>query len=119
MSSQIIKEAYSFACCVAGGFLFGLLYEMFCLFRKLVRHNRWWVDLEDILYWIICFLCSFCYLYYVNFGVIRFFCVMGAGLGMAIFVKIKNMLTILFKQFKMCLRRLIKRKGEMDLAKEK
>ena len=47
-------------------------YDVLRLFRRLVRHGRFAVDIEDILYWTICFLLSFTLLYYGNNGVIRF-----------------------------------------------
>ncbi|MBO5033230.1 MAG: spore cortex biosynthesis protein YabQ [Lachnospiraceae bacterium] len=60
-------------------------YDFIRLFRRLVRHGRFAVDLEDILYWTVCFLLSFTLLYYGNNGVIRFAAVLGAAAGMGIY----------------------------------
>lgn len=117
MSRTIVNEGMLFVWCILGGVLFSLLYDLFRLFRKLIKHGRIWIDLEDILYWSICFVCSFCFLYYVNYGVIRFFCVLGAAIGMTIYLIIKNWLTKIGKQFTINLRKHVNSKGEMDLAK--
>ena len=60
-------------------------YDVLRLFRRLVRHGRFAVDIEDILYWTICFLLSFTLLYYGNNGVIRFAAVFGAAIGMLLY----------------------------------
>lgn len=58
------------------------VYDLLRLFRRLVRHGRFAVDVEDLLYWTVCFFASFTILYYGNNGVIRFVAVLGAALGM-------------------------------------
>ena len=60
-------------------------YDLLRLFRRLVRHGRFAVDLEDLLYWAACFIVSFTLLYYGNNGVIRFSAVFGAAIGMAFY----------------------------------
>ncbi|MDE7322682.1 MAG: spore cortex biosynthesis protein YabQ [Lachnospiraceae bacterium] len=62
------------------------LYDIFRLFRRLIRHGRLAVDLEDILYWAVCFGISFALLYYGNNGVIRFAAVFGAAVGMLAYI---------------------------------
>lgn len=85
-------------------------YDFLRLFRRLLPHGRFWVDMEDLLYWTACFLASFYLLYYGNHGVIRFFAVLGAGIGMLLygatigrfFVKGSfRLITLLLKPFRL------------------
>lgn len=140
MSRDIIKEINLFTECLLCGMAFGLIYDCFRVYRKIKKHNRVMVDIEDFLYWMICFGISFCLLYYANNIVIRFFCIMAAAIGMWIYYKtvgivfikitlricdfflnpirqIKNKLTAKAKHFKIILKR--RERGDSDLAKEK
>ena len=85
MSSTIIREWYLLWYAVAAGFAYAWVYDNLRLFRRLIKHGRILVDIEDLLYWVWCFVTSFVLLYYVNQGVIRAFAVVGAGAGMYLY----------------------------------
>lgn len=85
MSADIIREWNFWLASIAAGACMAFAYDMLRLFRRLVRHGRIAVDLEDILYWMACFFLSFALLYYGNNGVIRFAAVLGAAVGMALY----------------------------------
>lgn len=85
MSESIFREWYFWLYSIVTGAGFAFAYDWIRLFRRFFRHKRWLVDLEDICYWIMCFFISFSLLYYGNYGVIRFFAVLGAGVGMALY----------------------------------
>ncbi len=87
MSGTIIREWYFMLYSVLTGIVFAYLYDHIRLFRRLMKHKRWLVDAEDILYWMFCFFASFSLLYYGNNGVVRFFAVLGAALGMFLYSK--------------------------------
>lgn len=87
MSTTIIREWYFLLYSILTGFGFAYAYDNIRLFRHLYRHRRWLVDMEDILYWTVCFFISFSLLYYGNDGVIRFFAVLGAAIGMYLYSK--------------------------------
>ena len=131
MSDSIVRESIIFVYCIISGYFFGLIYDVFRLYRRIVKHGKFWIDLEDLLYWLICFVISFCLLYYINYGVIRLFCVLGAAFGMWLYCKtigrifvragvrifriiiyplcyVKNLLTKIGKQFTMILNNLAK-----------
>lgn len=82
MSETIIREWYFLLCSMLTGIFFAFVYDQIRLFRRLWRHGRLLVDVEDILYWTFCFFASFYLLYYGNYGVVRFFAVLGAAIGM-------------------------------------
>lgn len=85
MSGEIVREWYFWLVSVATGAFMAFAYDVVRLFRRLVRHGRFAVDFEDILYWTACFGLSFTLLYYGNNGVIRFAAVLGAAVGMFIY----------------------------------
>lgn len=82
MSETIMAEWHFWMVSIIAGAAMAFAYDLLCLFRRLVRHIRLFVDLEDILFWTVCFFASFTLLYYENNGVIRFAAVFGAGIGM-------------------------------------
>lgn len=82
MSGEIVREWHFWLVSVAAGACMAFVYDVVRLFRRLVRHGRLAVDLEDILYWAACFGLSFTLLYYGNNGVIRLAAVLGAAVGM-------------------------------------
>ena len=86
MSENIIREWYFLLYSVATGTGMAFAYDNLRLWRRLIPHKRLMVDLEDILYWTVCFFVSFYLLYYGNDGVVRFFAVLGAGLGMYLYI---------------------------------
>ncbi|MDE6220543.1 MAG: spore cortex biosynthesis protein YabQ [Lachnospiraceae bacterium] len=85
MSGEIVREWHFWLISIATGVCMAFAYDVLRLFRRLVRHGRFAVDLEDILYWTACFGLSFTLLYYGNNGVIRFAAVLGAAVGMLIY----------------------------------
>lgn len=85
MSGEIVKEWYFWLTSIVTGVFMAFAYDVVRLLRRLVRHGRFAVDLEDILYWTACFLLSFTLLYYGNNGVIRFAAVLGAAVGMLVY----------------------------------
>lgn len=87
MSKTIIWEWYFLLYSIITGFGFAYLYDNIRLLRRIFRHKRWLVDMEDILYWTVCFLVSFYLLYYGNNGVVRFFAIIGAAIGMLLYGK--------------------------------
>lgn len=85
MSGEIVREWNFWVVSMITGGCMAFAYDVLRLFRRLVRHGRFAVDIEDILYWTICFLLSFTLLYYGNNGVIRFAAVFGAAIGMLLY----------------------------------
>ena len=83
MSREIIREWHFWIASIVTGAGMAFAYDLIRLFRRLVRHGRIAVDLED---WTACFVVSFTLLYYGNNGVIRFAAVLGAAVGMAGYV---------------------------------
>jgi len=66
-----------------GGAL-GLLYDCLRVLRYIVPHKRFWIQLEDALYWVLAIFLVFAVMLQANNGEIRFFTVLGmlGGLGL-------------------------------------
>ena len=77
----IRKELVIFLQAILAGNLVCLAYHVIRIFRRLVRHNLFWVSFEDILFWIGTGLYLFISIYQTSNGSIRWYFVVGAILG--------------------------------------
>jgi spore cortex biosynthesis protein YabQ len=76
------------------GILIALVYDGFLILRRLLPHNSFFVSLEDLLFWAGCAIGVFLVLYKENNGILRWFAVAGAGLGMFLYKKTLSPLII-------------------------
>lgn len=77
----IEKELSVFLQATLAGNLVYLVYCAIRVFRRIVKHNLFFVSLEDILYWIGTGLYLFVEIYYTSNGTIRWYFVVGVLLG--------------------------------------
>ena len=67
-------------------FLFGivlmLLYDIFRIFRHIVKNGAVLMAVEDAFYWILCAIGIFAMLYQENDGLLRWFVLGGVAIGM-------------------------------------
>lgn len=67
-------------------FLFGMvlmiLYDIFRIFRHIVKHGTVLTAVEDVLYWFFCAIGIFAMLYQENDGLLRWFVIGGVAFGM-------------------------------------
>lgn len=67
-------------------FLFGIvlmmLYDIFRIFRHIVKHGTILTAVEDVFYWVLCAVGVFAMLYQENEGLLRWFVIGGVALGM-------------------------------------
>lgn len=85
MSQDIIQEVTFFLHSIMMGVVITFVYDWFLILRKLIRHNIFWISFEDFLFWAACGLGVFYMLYRENNGVLRWFTVLGAMLGMILY----------------------------------
>ncbi len=91
MSQNIVQEVTFFLHSIVMGLIITFAYDWILIFRRLVRHGRLLTSAEDLLYWFVCGIGVFYMLYKENSGVLRWFAVMGAALGMVFYkLAIKN-----------------------------
>lgn len=99
MSERIIADLDLWLASIVAGACMAFAYDLLRLFRRLVRHGRLAVDMEDLAYWTLCFFASFTLLYYGNNGVIRFVAVFGAAIGMLLYVVSLGRIFVKFTYF--------------------
>ncbi|MEG0014651.1 MAG: spore cortex biosynthesis protein YabQ [Cellulosilyticaceae bacterium] len=81
MNELVNTQTMLFIKCIEIGILMGMIYDLIRIFRKIINHYNWVVQVEDALYWIICSFIGFAILYMHNYADIRFFGLMGMVLG--------------------------------------
>lgn len=75
-------QARLFLTTIAVGALLGFAYDVFRIFRKMIPHSNFFIQLEDAVYWLSVILTMFLFMLHENYGEIRFFSIIGAFLGM-------------------------------------
>lgn len=87
MSQDIMKEIIFLGHSVWMGVMITFVYDWFLILRRLMKHTILLVSLEDFFFWVICALSVFAMLYHENNGMLRWFAVGGAFLGMLLYKK--------------------------------
>ena len=82
MSQDIIQEVTFFLHSVLMGVVITFVYDWLLILRKLIKHNNLWISLEDFFFWAACGVGVFYMLYRENNGILRWFTVIGALIGM-------------------------------------
>lgn len=82
MSQDIIREVTFFLHSVMIGVIITFVYDWFLILRKLIRHGTIWISIEDFIFWVVCGIGVFYMLYRENNGILRWFAVLGAMIGM-------------------------------------
>lgn len=82
MSQNIVDEVIFFAHSFLMGIVITFVYDGFVVLRRIVKHNLLLISLEDMVFWIACAIGVFSVLCEENNGVLRWFAVFGAALGM-------------------------------------
>ena len=85
MSQDIVQEAVFFLHSILMGLVITFAYDWVLIFRKLFTHGRFFMSVEDFVYWFACGIGDFYMLYRENNGILRWFAVVGAALGMMIY----------------------------------
>lgn len=85
MSQDIMVELTFWFHSFLLGILITAVYDVFLILRRSFRHGLFLISLEDMLFWIGCAVSVFHMLYEENNGILRWFAVLGAGLGMVLY----------------------------------
>ncbi|MCC8028416.1 MAG: spore cortex biosynthesis protein YabQ [Lachnospiraceae bacterium] len=80
--SEIAKQAQLFALAIPVGAVLLFAYDLLRVFRRVAKHKTVGIAVEDMLFWMICALGMFAFMYRLNDGVIRGFIILGAFCGM-------------------------------------
>ena len=85
MSPYIYHEGRFLLASVCLGAGIAFVYDCLRIFRRVAAHGIFWVSVEDLAYWAFVSISIFCLLYYENNGAFRWFSILGAGGGMAVY----------------------------------
>ncbi len=96
MSQNIIDEVTFLLHSFLLGIIITFVYDGFLILRRLIRHSLFLISLEDMVFWIACAIGVFYMLYEENNGILRWFAVFGAALGMIAYKKSVSPLIIHF-----------------------
>ena len=113
MSPIITNQSILFLRSLEIGILMGILFDLVRIFRKLIKHPNFLVQMEDMLYWIVCGFIGFYMLYVCNYADIRPFVFIGIILGaifyfMTFSVVFMKIATTVIPYIKEMIRKLIK-----------
>jgi len=78
-------QASLFLTTVVIGVIAAFIYDWFRVFRRIIKHNNTFIQLEDCLYWIFVSLTVFIIMLNKNYGEIRVFSICGVFIGMIIY----------------------------------
>ncbi len=73
MILSVSNQVYVFLLCVSIGVLAGFIFDLFRIIRKSFKHKNIYIQIEDILYWIIVTFISFLIILHKNNGEIRIY----------------------------------------------
>ncbi|MDF2539492.1 MAG: hypothetical protein K0S76_2513 [Herbinix sp.] len=94
MNKAITIELQFFLISILWGAIILLVYDVFRILRRLIKHNWFFVAIEDLLFWVVSSVFIFAMMYQENNGIIRGFSVMGMGIGMVLYHYILSELLI-------------------------
>ncbi len=88
MNEVIVMELRFFLISILWGGLILVIYDLLRIIRNVIKNNRFWLAVEDILYWILCGILIFQMMYKHNDGIIRAFSILGMFIGMLVYQSI-------------------------------
>lgn len=85
MSDSISLEIQFFLVSILSGAILLIVYDMIRIFRRIIKHTKILVGIQDIFFWIVSSIFIFIMMYKQNNGAIRGFSIMGMGIGMLVY----------------------------------
>ncbi len=96
ISGEILEEIRLFANSVVLGAALTFVYDGWLICRKVFKHNMFWISLEDLSFWLGTAIVVFLSLREQNNGILRWFFIVGAGVGMLLY---KNSLSRFYVKY--------------------
>lgn len=81
MNRLVTVQTLLFLTSIKIGIFMGIVFDLIRIFRKLLKHPNFLVQVEDMLYWVFCGFMGFYMLYICNYAAIRPFVFVGIILG--------------------------------------
>lgn len=99
------NQAYVFAIFILNGFLIGILFDVFRIFRKSFKTPDFITYMQDVIFWVISGLMLLYSIFKFNNGELRMFIFLGVILGIVMYMLIFSKL---FIKFSVCIINVIK-----------
>ena len=85
MDISVSSQIYIFICALLCGALISFVFDIFRIFRKMVKTSPLIVGLQDIIFWLIAAMLLFSYIFMTNNGELRLFEFAGVFVGAFIY----------------------------------
>ncbi|MDI3312073.1 MAG: spore cortex biosynthesis protein YabQ [Thermoanaerobacterium sp.] len=85
MVMNVESQLYSFLVMLYGGIIIAILYDVYKLFRFILRPKRIATDIGDIIYWVLGTIVFIFFLYVSNYAEIRFYSFLGLLIGILLY----------------------------------
>lgn len=117
MNQEIITQMQFFMVSVLWGAFILIAYDVLRILRRIIRHNTFFVAVQDILFWAAASVFIFAMIYVKNSGIIRGFSIMGMGIGMLIYhyifsdwvvILISRIILLLLRPFRVAIKYICK-----------
>ncbi|MCT4597513.1 MAG: spore cortex biosynthesis protein YabQ [Vallitalea sp.] len=101
MNNLVSTQAITFMLSVLNGLFLGVIYDFIRIFRRIIKHSRLVVNVEDFIFWVFGSLIIFIEIFNNNDGTIRGFLYIGVFLGLILYFLLisKWVLTIFMKLY--------------------
>ncbi len=96
MILSMSEQAWLFLLTVLTGMCVGLLYDLFRILRKVVRHHPFVVNIEDLVFWILATGIGAYFFLNENNGEVRIFAVLGIILGAVLYFAVLSRYIVTF-----------------------
>ncbi|MBR0409600.1 MAG: spore cortex biosynthesis protein YabQ [Eubacterium sp.] len=93
MSEMSVLQGRIFCCCLVCGLFTGLWYDLLRTLRMMIRHNDFWVQVEDIMFIFTAATGLFVLIHKYNHGSIRLYILLGTALGILVYRAVFHPLT--------------------------
>ncbi len=85
MNKAINIELQFFMISILWGAILLFAYDLIRILRRVIKHNGFFLALEDLIFWVVSSVFIFAMMYKENNGIIRGFSVAGMGIGMVLY----------------------------------
>ncbi len=93
------EQTRLFVLAVITGFVGGCIYMVLAFLKKIIKHDFWFVQAEDFVFWLVFSVVFFLIYYKINFADIREYNFFGVAVGMSMsFLSVKKLFGKIMKK---------------------
>lgn len=85
MDMEFLTEVRVFFLCALSGICCGIVYDFIRIIRRIFNPGKAGVLILDVLFWILCAIFTFCMLFLINYGRIRWYEWFSIALGAGVY----------------------------------